>query len=89
MRRKVERLANTLVSAIKRWEGVETVVLGEASEQEILDPYFALVVDVYYKGEIPESQERCQAFGDPGAFETADVQKKDRFFLEELPVRVE
>lgn len=89
MRRKVERLADTLVSAIKGWDGVEAVVLGEASEQEILDPYFALVVDVYYKGDIPASQERCAAFGDPGAFETADSQKKDRFFLEELPVRVE
>lgn len=89
MRRKVERLADTLVSAIKEWRGVETVVLGEASEQEILDPYFALVVDVYYKGEIPGSQERRSAFGEPGAFETSDSQLKDRFFLEELPVRME
>ncbi len=89
MRRKVERLAGTLTAAFKQWEGVEAVVLGEASEQEVLDPYFALVVDVYYKGRIPEAQERCASFGDPGAFETAEVQKKDRFFLEELPVRVE
>ena len=89
MRRKVERVTNLLINAINKWEGVETVVLGEASEQEILDPYFALVVDVYYKGDIPEAAERRAAYGDPGAFETSEVQKKDRFFLEELPIRIE
>ena len=89
MRRKVERVADTLVAAVKKWDGVETVVLGEASEQEILDPYFALVVDVYYRNGIPEAADRRAAFGDPGAFETSSAQKKDRFFLEELPIRVE
>jgi len=89
MRRKVERLAGVLVNAFKRWDSVEAVVIGEASEQEILDPYFALVVDVYYDRQIPNAAERRASFGDPGAFETANVQEKDRFFLEELPIRVE
>lgn len=89
MRRKVERIAGLLTNTFKKWDGVVAVVLGEASEQEVMDPYFALVVDVYYKGRVPEAAERKAAFGDPGAFEAAEAQKKDRFFLEELPIRVE
>ena len=46
MRQKVQRLAGMLVSAFKKWDGVEAVVLGEASEQDILDPYFTMVIDV-------------------------------------------
>ena len=89
MRRKVQRIAGQLVNAFKQWDCVESVVVGEASEQEVLDPYFALVVDVYYQGKIPDAADRKNAFENPGAFETSSTQEKDRFFLEELPIRVE
>lgn len=89
MRQKVQRLAGTLVSAFKKWDGVEAVVLGEASEQDILDPYFTMVIDVYYRGALPEASERRVAFGEPGAFESSATKDKDRFFLEELPIHID
>jgi len=93
MRRTVERLAESLTLVISSWDPVECVSLAEHSEEDILDPSFALVLDVYHRGAVPPSEERRAAFasalGDPGAFESAVAQPKDRFFLEGLPVRVE
>ncbi|HET7839051.1 MAG TPA: DUF4037 domain-containing protein [Rectinemataceae bacterium] len=93
MRRKVERLANDLATVLSSWPMVECVTLGEHSEEDILDPYFALVVDVYHRGSIPPPAERqaafATAFGAPGAFESALHQPKDRFFVDGLPLRVE
>jgi hypothetical protein len=94
MKKKVERITGSLAALLSSWDGVECVSLGEHSESDILDPYFALVLDVYYSGSIPPAETRRTAFsevagGDPGAFESSTVQTKDRFFIEGLPVRVE
>jgi hypothetical protein len=93
MRKKVERLTKALAETLSSWESVECVALGEHSESDVLDPYFALALDVYYSGPIPGAEERrvvfAAALGDPGAFESAVANTKDRFFLEGLPVRVE
>lgn len=93
MRRKVERIAEALSDAISAWATVECVSLCEQSEGDVLDPYFALVLDVYHRGDIPGIDTRRTAFsgiaGDPGAFESSSSQPKDRFFIEGLPVRVE
>jgi hypothetical protein len=89
MRRQVESIALRLSKAISAWSSVECVCLCEQSEGDVLAPYFALVLDVYHRGEVPAAEERKKAFGDPGAFESAEAQPKDRFFLEGLPVRVE
>ena len=40
-------------------------------------------------GKVPSSAFRRDAFGDPGAFETAAGRTKDRFFLQEMPIRIE
>ncbi len=93
MRKKVESLTKALADVLSSWDSVECVTLGEHSESDVLDPYFALVLDVYHRGPIPSTDERRAAFaavmGDPGAFESATAQEKDRFFIEGLPVRVE
>jgi hypothetical protein len=89
MRPKVERIARSLTDILASWESVECVALCEQSEGDVLDPYFALVLDVYHRASVPPLEERKKAFGDPGAFESAQVQAKDRFFLEGLPVRIE
>ncbi|MDP2815633.1 MAG: DUF4037 domain-containing protein, partial [Rectinemataceae bacterium] len=68
---------------------VECVAVGEHAEKDTLDPYFALVLDVYITSRVPDPPVRQIAFGNPGAFESARVQTKDRFLLEGLPVRVE
>lgn len=93
MKRKVERLASSITDVVSRWDSVECVTLGEHSESDVLDPYFALVIDVYLKGLPPKAEERQEAFtaalGQPGAFESSISRSKDRFFIDEIPVRVE
>ncbi len=89
MKHKVERLANALTTVLSSWECVECIAVGEHAEMDTLDPYFALVLDVYVRSRVPDPELRQAAFGNPGAFESAQGQTKDRFFLESLPVRVE
>jgi hypothetical protein len=93
MKRKVERMAQSITDAISSWESVECVTLGEHSETDVLDPYFALVLDVYLRAVPPTSEERqasfARAVGQPGAFESSASRSKDRFFIDGLPVRVE
>jgi hypothetical protein len=93
MKRKVEQLAQSITAAISSWAAVECVTLGEHSESDVLDPYFALVVDAYLRAAPPTVEERQASFakdvGQPGAFETSASRSKDRFFIDGLPVRVE
>ena len=89
MMHKVGRIASRLTSIISSWPEVDSVLSCEAAETDVLDPYFALVLDVYYDGAIPGRDERQTLYENPGAFETSSSGEKDRFFLEGLPVRVE
>jgi hypothetical protein len=93
MKKKIESLTKSLVTLLSSWGVVECVTLAEHSESDVLDPNFALVLDVYYRGAIPPAEIRQASFssvlGDPGAFESAAATMKDRFFIEGLPVRVE
>ena len=89
MKHAVERLAERLTGVISSWPGVECVLSCEAAEADVLDPYFALVLDVYCSGRVPDDEIRQAAFGDPGAFESSRGREKDRFFLEGLPIRIE
>jgi hypothetical protein len=93
MNRKVEKIARSITGVVSAWEEVECVALGEHSEADVLDPHFALVIDVYLRGAPPSAQKRHAAFasvvGQPGAFETSKTQSKDRFFIDGLPLRVE
>lgn len=89
MMHRVERLAARLTETLSSWPGVESVVSCEASETDVIDPYFALVLDVYCDGPIPGGDERQATFEDPGAFETSRGGEKDRFFIDGLPIRLE
>ena len=89
MQRKVQVLSRRLADILGTWAEVEAVLLGEAAESGVLDPYFAISLDVYYRGELPPAGERRARFGSPPAFEAVPGQPalQDRFLLEELPVR--
>lgn len=89
MEHKVEALTNFLKDTISGWNNVECITTDPRSEIFAYDPNFALVIDVYCSGKVPSSAERRDAFGDPGAFETAAGRTKDRFFLQEMPIRIE
>ncbi|MDR2101341.1 MAG: DUF4037 domain-containing protein [Treponema sp.] len=90
MKYKTKLLADRLTAELSRWPGVVCVALNEAALPDTLDPYFALILDVYYSQSIPEPEERCRLYGgDVSAFETSFRTNKDRFFVGDLPVRLE
>jgi hypothetical protein len=101
MKFKTKLLADRLVSVISEWSGVECISLNEAALPDTLDPYFALILDIYCVGPIPSVEERSKLFGDDIAdFETSGTSSaaqeenfvregKDRFFVGDLPVKLE
>jgi hypothetical protein len=88
MQQKVGRVSQQLNQIICAWPGIEAVVLGEAAETGILDPYFTISLDVYHHSGVPPSEQRKGLFGDPTAFDTVPGLTEDRFLLEELPVKI-
>ncbi|MDR1949447.1 MAG: DUF4037 domain-containing protein [Spirochaetaceae bacterium] len=90
MKYKAKILADRLVSIFSRWPGVECVSLNEAALPDTLDPYFALILDVFHAGAIPDVSERKECYGEEAAaFETSGSGTKDRFLVGEMPVRIE
>jgi hypothetical protein len=66
------------------------VSLNEAALPDPLDPYFALILDVFHSRPVPEADERCRLYGeDVGGFETSSQSTKDRFLIGNIPVRLE
>jgi len=89
MKRKSEEISYFLIDTISRWSGVDCISMDKRSQQDELDPHYALVLDVYYRRAIPAMEKRQMLFDNPGAFESARGGTKDRFFLDEIPIRVE
>jgi hypothetical protein len=100
MKFKTKLLVDRFASILSQWPGVECISLNEAALPDTLDPYFALILDVYYSSSIPEPEERSRLYGeDVAAFETTgsvlisdantNRECKDRFLIGNLPVRLE
>ncbi len=90
MKYKTKVLVDRFAKQFSDWPGVECVSLNEAALPDTLDPYFALILDVYYTGVIPSPEERKNQYGgDIAAFETSSQGNKDRFLVGDIPVRVE
>ncbi len=89
MKRKVERISTELAVRLQSWDGVDSILLADSAETGELDPYFILSLDVYYGGKLPASEDRQRQFSDAGAFESSSTSSKDRFLIEDLPVRIE
>ncbi|MCL2411031.1 MAG: DUF4037 domain-containing protein [Treponema sp.] len=90
MKYKTKQLVERFTEIISAWKGVECVTLNEAALADIFDPYFALILDVFYSDSIPEAEERCRMYGDDvAAFESSGQSEKDRFLIGDVPVRLE
>ena len=89
MKRKVERISKSITEILKNIPGVDSILLNESAEIDIVNPYFFLSMDVYYNGAFPVASERRKMFEDAGAFESSYINMKDRFFIEDLPIRIE
>ncbi len=89
MKRKVQKISTDLAERLSKWEQVDAITILESAEEELISPYFFISLDVYYKGEIPDKNIRQALFSDAGAFETSSYGTKDRFFIDDIPVRIE
>ena len=90
MKYKTQKLVERFTGLISQWPGVECITLNEAAQADILDPYFALILDVFISAPIPDALNRCYAYGnDVAAFESSGQNEKDRFLIGDIPVRLE
>ena len=89
MKQKVQRISADLAHRLSKWEQVDAVTILESADEDLISPYFFISLDVFYKGEIPDMETRHRLFSDAGAFESSSYGKKDRFFIEDIPVRIE
>jgi hypothetical protein len=90
MKYKTKVLADRFVCILSAWPGVECILVNEAALPDTLDPYFALILDVFCAAPIPEPEERRRAYGpDLLAFEASPRALKDRFLAGDIPVRLE
>jgi hypothetical protein len=83
---KVDTIAHDCTKKLEKLDNVETVLLGEAADIEVYDPYFTIDLDVFYDGELLSSNKRAEFFGNPAIFETSPVNPVDRFLTGNLPV---
>jgi hypothetical protein len=90
MKYKNKLLVERFTKLLSSWEGVECITLNEAALPDTLDPYFALILDVFISSPIPNPEERCRLYGDDvAAFESSSQSDKDRFLIGDIPVRLE
>jgi len=90
MKYKTKLLVDRFTELLSSWKGVECITLNEAALSDTLDPYFALILDVFCSGAIPDMEERCRLYGDDvAAFESSARNEKDRFLIGDIPVRLE
>ena len=90
MKYKTKLLVDKFTELLSSWAGVECITLNEAALPDTLDPYFALILDVFYSAPIPPAEERCRLYGDDiAAFESSGQNEKDRFLIGDIPVRLE
>lgn len=88
MNRKIREKAGRVVSVLDSWDEVVAVGLTAIGE-DLYDPYFTMSFDVYTGDQVRGVSDREGAFGDIGAFESSLLTRKDRFLMDELPVRLE
>jgi len=90
MKYKTKLLVERFTEVLSSWKGVECITLNEAAMPDTLDPYFALILDVFCSASIPDADERCRLYGDDvAAFESFGQSEKDRFLIGDIPVRLE
>jgi len=90
MKYKTKVLTERFGSLLSQWPEVECICLNEAADPDTLDPYFAVILDVYHTGSIPNPEKRKEMYGpDAAVFESSGGGAKDRFLVGDLPVRLE
>ena len=90
MKYKTRVLVDRFSAIISQWPCVECITLNEAALPDTLDPYYALILDVFCTSAIPDVDDRHRMYGDDvAAFESSWPKGKDRFLIGDIPVRLE
>ncbi|MCL2139574.1 MAG: DUF4037 domain-containing protein [Treponema sp.] len=90
MKYKTRLLVERYSDILSQWPCVECITLNEAAMPDTLDPYFAVILDIFVSGPIPDAEERLQVYGDDViAFESSGKNEKDRFLIGDIPLRLE
>lgn len=87
MKQRIQQIIDTIGGRLTGFPDIEAVTVHVGAE-EVYDPAFAVMFDVYYHGRLPGPGQREERFPDAFAFE-ASRSNRDRFLFEDLPVRVE
>ncbi len=88
MKTKVKSVVDEIVDVLKNWNGIRAVILQHFAEKDIYDPNFSITLDVFRDEEVPNREEREKAFPEARYFESSRVRFKDRFMMNDLPVRI-
>ena len=90
MKFKTKVLVDRFAQTLSAWASVECITLNEAALPDTLDPYYALILDVFCSSAIPNVEQRQKKYGDDvAAFESSGRNEKDRFLIGDIPVRLE
>jgi len=85
---KIQSAIEKVVTTLAQWSAVEAIAMMDYQD-DMYDPYFFISLDVYVSMDIPNDQHRRDDFSYTGGFETGPMGRKDRFFFEEIPFRLE
>ena len=88
MRRKVSEIVQKVIRMINVWEDVSVVTLMSFAEHEVDHPNFSISLDVYYRGKIMDMEKRAELFREIQFIESSELNFRDRFIMDSLPVRV-
>lgn len=77
-----------IIPVLERWSAVDTVLVLRFGGDRY-DPSFFISYDVYLRGEIPSARERQEQLPFATSFETTLDGMKDRFLVDDVPVRLE
>lgn len=88
MEATLERITALVQPVLESWESVDTVTMLTFGTDRY-DPSFFLSYDVFFYGAPLAPTERERSFPDADAFESTVDGQKDRFLLDDVPVRLE
>lgn len=84
----VKTTSDRIAEVLGTWETVDTVTVLRFGTDRY-DPSFFLSFDVYYHGTVPHPDDRQGAFFFGAAHESTVDGQKDRFLVDDVPVRLE
>lgn len=88
MNRQISDVLEKVTDELFGWDTVDTATL-MSPPADVYDPYFFLSIDVYFRESVPDAAVRRDAFSFAGAFESGASNRKDRFLIGDIPVRLE